>query len=118
MPTQKIIRVQFRCEYDDWLIVVGGVLQPVPLCTGAMSCPRIAERLGTILERLAHDPRCSAHACVAPARAARPSPPSWLKTAAPSDPILSLPHKRLCQLWGDMVSVSLFSIITFEFCAS
>lgn len=94
-----------RCEYEDWLVVVGAVLQPVPLCAGALSCPRVAQRLGKVLSALAHDSRCSAHACVAPCRAARPSPPSWLRAAAPSDPLLALPNPELCQLWGDMVSL-------------
>lgn len=94
----------FRCEYEDWLVVVGAVLQPVPLCAGAMSCPRVAKRLGKLLNALAHDPRCAAHACVAPARAARLCPPSWLRAAAPSDPLLALPNEELCQIWGDMVS--------------
>ena len=94
----------FRCEYEDWLVVVGAVLQPVPLCAGALGCPRVAARLGKLLQALAHDTRCTAHACVAPARAARLSPPSWLRAAAPSDPLLALPHEDLCQIWGDMVN--------------
>lgn len=85
-------------------MVVGTVLQSVPLCTAAMSCARVAKRLAILLNALARDPRCAAHICVAPARAARPSPPSWLRAAAPSDPLLALPHEQLCQLWGDMVS--------------
>ncbi|XP_026493789.2 C-Maf-inducing protein-like isoform X1 [Vanessa tameamea] len=99
--------LEHMCEYDDWLVVVGGVLQPVPFSAGAMKCPRVAARLGAVLERLASDPRCAAHTCVAPARAARPSPPSWLRVTAPSDPALSLPHKQLCQLWGDMLKTLL-----------
>ncbi|CAB3240689.1 unnamed protein product [Arctia plantaginis] len=95
--------LEHMCEYEDWLLVVGAVLQPVPLCAAAMSCPRIAKRLGKVLHTLAHDSRCAAHSCVAPARAARLIPPSWLRTAAPSDPMLALPHEELCQLWGDML---------------
>ncbi|XP_035445237.1 C-Maf-inducing protein [Spodoptera frugiperda] len=95
--------LEHMCEYEDWLVVVGAVLQPVPLCAGAMSCPRVAKRLGKLLNALAHDPRCAAHACVAPARAARLCPPSWLRAAAPSDPLLALPNEELCQIWGDML---------------
>uniref|UniRef100_A0A2A4JX98 C-Maf-inducing protein PH domain-containing protein n=1 Tax=Heliothis virescens TaxID=7102 RepID=A0A2A4JX98_HELVI len=95
--------LEHMCEYEDWLVVVGAVLQPVPLCPGAMSCPRVAKRLGKLLNALAHDPRCAAHACVAPARAARLCPPSWLRAAAPSDPQLALPNEDLCQIWGDML---------------
>ncbi|CAB3240023.1 unnamed protein product [Arctia plantaginis] len=95
--------LEHMCEYEDWLLVVGAVLQPVPLCAAAMSCPRIAKRLGKVLHTLAHDSRCAAHSCVAPARAARLIPPSWLRTAAPSDPMLALPHEELRQLWGDML---------------
>ncbi|PZC79118.1 hypothetical protein B5X24_HaOG216807 [Helicoverpa armigera] len=95
--------LEHMCEYEDWLVVVGAVLQPVPLCAGAMSCPRVAKRLGKLLNALAHDPRCAAHACVAPARAARLCPPSWLRAAAPSDPQLALPNEDLCQIWGDML---------------
>lgn len=98
-----------RCEYEDWLVVVGSVLQPVPLCTAAMSCPRIAKCLANLLKAMARDPRCSAHICVAPARAARPYPPSWLRAAAPSDPLLALPHQQLCQLWGDMVNLFIYT---------
>lgn len=92
-----------RCEYEDWVVVVGAVLQPVPLCAGALACGRVAQRLGGVLRSLARDPRCAAHGSVAPARAARPCPPSWLRATAPSDPILALPHQQLCQLWGSMV---------------
>ncbi|XP_045507541.1 C-Maf-inducing protein-like [Colias croceus] len=95
--------LEHMCEYEDWLSVVGGVLQPVPLCANAMACPRIAFRLGNVLSALSRDQRCAVHGCVSPARAARPCPPSWLRAAAPSDPLLSLPHTKLCQLWGDMV---------------
>ncbi|CAH0405361.1 unnamed protein product [Chilo suppressalis] len=95
--------LEYMCEYEDWLLVVGAVLQPVPLCPGALSCPRVARRLGNVLSALACDTRCLAHACVTPCRAARPSPPSWLKAAAPTDPLLALPNQQLCQLWGDMV---------------
>lgn len=95
--------MDFRCEYEDWLVVVGAVLQPVPICASAMACPGIAERLGKLLDVMAHDPRCAAHSCVAPARAARPYPPSWLRAVAPSDPHLALPQVKLCKLWGDMV---------------
>ncbi|KAM3967424.1 C-Maf-inducing protein [Aphomia sociella] len=95
--------LEHMCEYEDWLVVVGAVLQPVPLCTGALSCPRVAKRLGKVLIALSQDQRCSAHACVAPARAARSSPPSWLKAAAPSDPLLALPQQQLCELWGSMI---------------
>lgn len=93
-----------RCEYEDWLVVVGAVLQPVPLCSGALNCPRVASRLGNVLYALVRDSRCAAHSCVAPARAARLYPPSWLRAAAPSDPLLAIPNKQLCQLWGDMVN--------------
>ncbi|CAG9581429.1 unnamed protein product [Danaus chrysippus] len=72
-------------------------------CVSAMSCPRICARLCTVLERLSRDPRCACHGCVSPARAARPSPPSWLRASAPSDPILALPQEQLCKLWGDML---------------
>ncbi|XP_023943353.2 C-Maf-inducing protein [Bicyclus anynana] len=99
--------LEHMCEYDDWLVVVGGVLQPVPLSTSALSCPHVAARLGGVLRRLASDPRCAAHGCVAHARAARPSPPSWLRAAAPTDPALALPHDQLCQLWGDMMQTLL-----------
>ncbi|XP_045771809.1 C-Maf-inducing protein-like [Maniola jurtina] len=99
--------LEHMCEYDDWLVVVGGVLQPVPLSASALSCPRVASRLGSVLNRLAWDPRCAAHTCVAHARAARPSPPSWLRATAPSDPALALPHDQLCQLWGDMLKTLL-----------
>ncbi|XP_063821837.1 C-Maf-inducing protein-like [Ostrinia nubilalis] len=99
--------LEHMCEYEDWLVVVGAVLQPVPLCSGALSCPRVAKRLGRVLSALAHDSRCGAHACVAPCRAARPSPPSWLRAAAPSDPLLALPSQELCQLWGDMLGTLL-----------
>ncbi|XP_032528283.2 C-Maf-inducing protein-like [Danaus plexippus] len=95
--------LEHMCEYDDWLVVVGGVLQPVPLCVSAMSCPRVCARLCTVLGRLSRDPRCACHGCVSPARAARPSPPSWLRACAPSDPILALPQEQLCKLWGDML---------------
>ncbi|KAL0901504.1 hypothetical protein ABMA27_006742 [Loxostege sticticalis] len=95
--------LEHMCEYEDWLLVVGAVLQPVPLCSGALGCPRVAQRLGRVLSALAHDSRCGAHSCVAPCRAARPSPPSWLRAAAPSDPLLALPSQDLCQLWGDML---------------
>ncbi|CAH0592474.1 unnamed protein product [Chrysodeixis includens] len=91
------------CEYEDWLVVVGAILQPVPLCAGALGCPRVAARLGGLLRTLAHDPRCAAHSCVAPARAARLYPPSWLRAAAPSEPMLALPHEDLCSIWGDML---------------
>lgn len=84
-------------------MVVGGVIQPVPLCNAAMSCPRVAKRLGVVLNSLVRDPRCAAHSCVAPARAARRYPPSWLRAAGPSEPLLALAHQQLCQLWGDMV---------------
>lgn len=83
--------------------MVGAVLQPVPLCSGAMNCPRVAKRLAKVLDILAHDSRCAAHACVAPARAARLYPPSWLRSAAPSDSLLALSNQQLCKLWGDMV---------------
>lgn len=95
--------LEHMCEYEDWLVVVGGVLQPVPVCVGAMRCPRVAQRLGAVLAALARDPRCAAHGSVAPARALRQHPPSWLKAAAPSDPHLALPNKQLCKLWGDML---------------
>ncbi|XP_030040565.2 C-Maf-inducing protein isoform X1 [Manduca sexta] len=95
--------LEYMCEYEDWLLVVGAVLQPVPVCGGAMSCPRVAKRLRNVLHKLALDSRCAAHSCVAPARAARLYPPSWLRAAAPSDPLLALPNKELCQLWGDML---------------
>ncbi|XP_045536691.1 C-Maf-inducing protein [Papilio machaon] len=91
------------CEYEDWVVVVGSVLQPVPLCAGALGCARVSARLAAVLRALARDPRCAAHASVAPACAARPSPPSWLRAAAPSDPALALPAQDLCQLWGAMI---------------
>jgi hypothetical protein len=97
------IFIYCRTEYEDWLVIVGAVLQPVPLCPGAMSCPRVAQRLGRAVGALARDVRCGAHGSVAPCRAARPSPPSWLRVAAPSDPLLALSNQQLCQLWGDMV---------------
>ncbi|KAL4712707.1 hypothetical protein ACJJTC_008004 [Scirpophaga incertulas] len=93
----------YMSEYEDWLVVVGAVLQPVPMCAGAMACPRVARRVCRVLAALARDPRCAAHACVAPCRAARPSPPSWLRAAAPTDPLLTYPTHQLCQLWGDML---------------
>lgn len=95
--------LEHMCEYEDWLVVVGAVLQPVPLCSAAMSCPRIAKRLVNVLHVLARDTRCAAHSSVAPARAARICPPSWLRATAPSDPMLSLSHQELCQIWGDML---------------
>ncbi|KPJ07601.1 C-Maf-inducing protein [Papilio machaon] len=91
------------CEYEDWVVVVGSVLQPVPLCAGALGCARVSARLAAVLRALARDPRCAAHASVAPACAARPSPPSWLRAAAPSDPALALPAQDLCRLWGAMI---------------
>ncbi|CAH2242175.1 jg22888 [Pararge aegeria aegeria] len=99
--------LEHMCEYDDWLVVVGGVLQPVPFSVSAMSCPQVAARLGNVLNRLAHDPRCAVHTCVAHARAARPSPPSWLRATAPTDPLVALGHEQLCQLWGDMLKTLL-----------
>ncbi|KAI8438547.1 hypothetical protein MSG28_011016 [Choristoneura fumiferana] len=95
--------LEHMCEYEDWVCVVAGVLQPVPLCAGALACGRVAARLGGVLRALAGDARCAVHAAVAPARAARPHPPSWLRAASPADPLLALPHRQLCQLWGDMV---------------
>lgn len=92
------------------MVVVSGVLQPVPLCAGALACPRVAARLGGVLRALAADARCVVHAAVAPARAARPHPPSWLRAASPADPLLALPHRQLCQLWGDMVSVAVVNV--------
>ncbi|CAH2050427.1 unnamed protein product, partial [Iphiclides podalirius] len=99
--------LEHMCEYEDWVVVVGAVLQPVPLCAGALACARVAARLGGVLRALARDPRCSAHVSVAPACAARPSPPSWLRAAAPSDPALVLPHQQLCELWGSMIGALL-----------
>ncbi|XP_022118843.2 C-Maf-inducing protein [Pieris rapae] len=99
--------LEHMCEYEDWLTIVGGVLQPVPIRASAMACPRVAFRLGNVLNALSRDQRCSVHSCVASARAARPCPPSWLRAAAPSEPILSLPHAKLCQVWGDMVQALL-----------
>ncbi|XP_004930164.1 C-Maf-inducing protein [Bombyx mori] len=99
--------LEHMCEYEDWLVVVGAVLQPVPLCSGALNCPRVASRLGNVLYALVRDSRCAAHSCVAPARAARLYPPSWLRAAAPSDPLLAIPNKQLCQLWGDMLGALL-----------
>ncbi|XP_041975811.1 C-Maf-inducing protein-like [Aricia agestis] len=95
------------CEYEDWLVVVGSLLQPVPFCPAALGCPRLAQPLSTVLSRLAHDSRCAVHTCVIPSRAARPYPPSWLRAVSPSEPILKLPHKQLCQLWGDMLQMLL-----------
>ncbi|XP_063375697.1 C-Maf-inducing protein-like [Cydia amplana] len=97
--------LEHMSEYEDWVVVVGGVLQPVPLCAGALRCPRVAARLARVLRALAADARCAAHGCVAAprARAMRPHPPQWLRAASPSDPMLALPHADLCQLWGDMV---------------
>ncbi|KAJ2947900.1 hypothetical protein O0L34_g9690 [Tuta absoluta] len=90
-------------EYEDWLVIVAGVLQPVPFCSKTLQCPQVAKRLGSVLHALARDPRCTVHTRIAPARAARPSPPSWLRAAAPSDPLLALPTADVAQLWGDMV---------------
>ncbi|XP_013191239.2 C-Maf-inducing protein [Amyelois transitella] len=95
--------LEHMCEYEDWLIVVGAVLQPVPFCTSALICPRVSKRLHSVLSALAHDARCAAHSCLAPARAARSCPPSWLRVASPNKPQLDLPQQNLCQLWGDMV---------------
>ncbi|XP_053620445.1 C-Maf-inducing protein-like [Plodia interpunctella] len=95
--------LEHMCEYEDWLVVVGAVLQPVPFCAGALGCPRVAKRLQGVLNALAHDARCAAHSCLAPARAARSCPPSWLKVASPNNPQLELPQQQLCQLWGDMI---------------
>ncbi|CAK1602058.1 unnamed protein product [Parnassius mnemosyne] len=95
--------LEHMCEYEDWLVVVGAVLQPVPLCAGALGCARVCVRLARVLGALARDPRCAAHACLAAAHAARPCPPSWLRAAAPSDPLLALPHHQLAQLWGSMI---------------
>ncbi|GBP49320.1 C-Maf-inducing protein [Eumeta japonica] len=97
----------YMCEWEDWLYVVAGVLQPVPVRAAALRCPRVAVRLQRVLAAMARDPRCAVHVCLAPARAARTRPPSWLRTAAPANPLLALPHKELCKLWGDMINILL-----------
>ncbi|CAG9117543.1 unnamed protein product [Plutella xylostella] len=95
--------LEYMCEYEDWLVIVSGVLQPVPVCAGAMRCPRVARRLAGVLRAISEDSRCSVHTCLVPAPAARLNPPCWLKATAPSDPQLALPHQKLCRLWGDMI---------------
>ncbi|VVC96581.1 unnamed protein product [Leptidea sinapis] len=82
--------LEHMCEYEDWLAIVGGVLQPVPFCASAMMCPRIGPRLENVLSALSRDQRCIVHGCLAPAGAARPCPPSWLRAAAPSNPQLAI----------------------------
>lgn len=100
-----------RCEYEDWVCVVGAVLQPVPLCAGALRCPRVAARLARLLHALAGSAQCAAHASLCAARAQRVRPPSWLAAAAPSEPLLALPHDELAQLWGDMVNHFFFPAV-------
>lgn len=95
--------LEHMCEWEDWIIIVSGVLQPVPLSAGSLSCPRIAKRMGNVLSAIARDPRCLVHSCLAPAKAVRLHPPSWLRAAGPSDPLLAIPPQELYQLWGNMV---------------
>ncbi|XP_072943157.1 C-Maf-inducing protein-like [Epargyreus clarus] len=99
--------LEHMSEYEDWLVVVASILQPVPFCAAALKCPNVAKRLGTFLKAMSEDARCPVHSCVAPANAARPSPPSWLRVTGPSNPLIALPQKQLCELWGNMMKTLL-----------